>query len=159
MPEQSVAERLRANFEKAQARRTKALQFPPIEGLYIVFRPIIDFAEVEAALESVSDALPKSQMAIENAIRLMIVSSVDSYAMVDGERREIGLKLGVQLYDMIFPAENGEIRPQTDGEAVTRMFTTETGELDSLSILTFAQGLDVARKLSRMMVEAEPGKF
>jgi hypothetical protein len=152
-PELSVAERLRANFEKAQARKTQEFEFPTIEGLYIVFRPINDFAEAQAAIGGVDDRLTEAQKEIELALQMLVASSIDSYAMVDGKRFDIGLSLGVGLYDYLFPSENGEVRPTTDAEAVSLMFGQDT-----LGLVMYSRKLSVMRKMASALVEAEPGK-
>ncbi len=157
-PEPSVAERLRANFARAQARATQEFELPTIEGLWIVFRQLTDIAEVQDSLAEVNEHLAPSQVSIEAATRMLVASSVDSYALIDGTRHEIGLRLGLGLYDHLFPAENGEIRPATDAEAVALMFQTADGSTDTLSLVMFAQRLDVSKKMLRAFVEGEPGK-
>lgn len=157
-PEPSVAERLRANFEKAKQQHTQELQHPMIEGLFIVFRSIDDFAEANTAFDGINDYLSDDQKQIELALKLLVSSSVSSYAIVDGQRHEIGLPLGVALYDYLFPAENGSVRPTTDGEALVATFVKDDGRPDTFSLVMFSRKLDVMRKMLAIIVEAEPGK-
>lgn len=152
VPELSVADRLRANFAAAQSQRTQEFEFPPISGLYIVFRTIEDFGEAHDTIMG-NPGLPAAQQEIAMAINLLVASSIDSYAIVDGDRHDIGLKLGVDLYDLIFPAEEGQIRPRTDGEAVALMFGADT-----LSLVMFSRKLNTLKKIQSALVEADPGK-
>ena len=153
-PALSVAERLRANIVKAQQRRTQDLVFPNSEELHILFRPLDDFGELRDVLNiDGMNSLSESKQEIQAAINTLAASSVDSYAVIDGDRVDIGLPLGLRLYDYIFPVEDGEVRPQTDGEAISLMFAGDT-----VALVMFARKLDVWRKIQSALVESEPGK-
>ena len=153
-PALSVAERLRANIVKAQQRRTQDLVFPNSEELHILFRPLDDFTELHDVLNPEKLAgMAEGTAEVQAAINTLAASSVDSYAVIDGDRVDIGLPLGLKLYDYIFPVEDGEIRPQTDGEAISLMFGGDT-----VALVMFARKLDVWRKIQSALVESEPGK-
>ena len=151
-PDLSVSERIRASIVKAQQRKTQDLIFPESEELHILFRPLDDFTELQPLLAEVAGS-PEGQQAIQAAINTLVASSVDSYAVVDGEKVDIGMKLGLGLYDFIFPVENGEVRPTTDGEAISLMFGGDT-----VALVMFARRLHVWQKIQAAVVEAEPGK-
>lgn len=139
-PTNSVAEHLRASFRKAQSRKTKDVAIPGYDELHVVFRALDDYSEVRDGIAKILSkrGIPESTREIEMGIQTLLMSSVDSYAMVAGEKVEIGLPLGVALYDYIWPAEDeNEIRPQTDAEAVTMLF------LSTMSLMTVTAELDM----------------
>ena len=98
----SVAAHLAASFEASQKANSKDLPVPGYDGLFVTFKALTDWAAVKGVV--VGD--PSNQTTddeIESAAKLLIAASVGSYAIIDGERYDIGLPLGAELYASIFP--------------------------------------------------------
>lgn len=157
----SVAEHLRKSFQKAQAsRKPKEIAVPGYDGLFLVFRPLDSYEEVGETIEATmkrlrGQRLTRWQRDVAIAVDTMLLGAIGSYAMVDDVRYEIGIPLGVELYNYIFPPEpdpeTGDVgpRPMTDQEAVYMLF------LDDLSLMNMASELDEWWKTAGVEVEEE----
>lgn len=152
-PEESVAERLRASLARSLAGTTQDLRVPGYDELHLVFRALSDWGEFrDAVREAQIDAryAREADQEIKVATTTMLLACVDSYAVVDGVKAPIGEKLGLPLYDYIFPADGtGEYRPQTDGEAVILLFGGDT-----VALMMFAGQLNIWSKAQEMAAEA-----
>jgi len=73
----------------------------------------------------------QAQQQIALGTETLVRAAVDSYVMKDdGTKVPIGKKLGLELYDYIFPPDGtGSYRPMTDGEAVNLLFPTGSSAL------------------------------
>lgn len=135
----SVAEHLRASFKKAVERKTRDVKLPDYDELHVIFRALDDYAELRDGIRDVVDrpGLADAEREIEISLRTLVMSSVDSYAVIEGEKHEIGLPLGAALYDYINPPAEGEQRALTDEQATLLLFRgtmalmTVSGELST----------------------------
>ena len=136
-PTSSVADHLRATFVEAQQDREKDIAIPGYEELHVIFRPLTDYAQQRQAVsQSSRPGMSQATREIEVSIGDLIAASVSSYALVGGVRAEIGLPLGIGLYDFIFPSQDGERpeqRPGTDAEAVMLLFDNNTLRLMTIA--------------------------
>jgi hypothetical protein len=156
-PERSVADQLRQSFAVAKSTRTKDFQVPGYEPpLFLVLRGIDDFSELRKMIVDVvrkTKYLPKEQIAqqqIALGAATLIKAAVDSYVINDeGEKVVLGKKLGLELYDLIWPPDgSGSYRPMTDSEAVQLLFP-----LGSASLMTVAAAYDLWQKGTSFEVE------
>lgn len=122
---QSVAEHLREAFRKRQSNKTVDLEIPGYGGLFGTFRALDDYAELREAIQDVAKkrGISEADREVEIAASTLLLASVSSYALVDGQHVDIPHPLGLGLYDYIFPAEDEmEARPGSDSEAVHMLF-------------------------------------
>ena len=154
----SVAEHLRTSFRKAQSNRApKHVKVPGYDGLYLKFRPLDSYEEVAETIKATIKRNPHisaTQRDVAVGVETMLLASVGSYAIVDGETYDIGLTLGLQLYNYIFPPETDEEGhpipgPSTDQEAVYLLF------IDDLSLMNVATMLDMWWKNAGVETEDE----
>lgn len=124
-PTPSVAEHLRESFRRRQGNKTKDVKIPGYDGLYVTFRALDDYTEVREAIKDIARkrGIPEGDREVELAVQTLLLAAVDSFAIINGERIDIGQPLGLGLYDYIFPEEDeGEERPMTDAQAVIALF-------------------------------------
>lgn len=150
-PDRSVADRLGASIKRAQGSKTQDLIFPDSDELHLTFRGMTDLSELKQAFD-LNPSLSESEAEVQAAINTLVQTSTGSYAVVDGKRVDIGLKLGVSLYAYLFPAEAGEPQPMTDGEAVVLMFGGDT-----VGLTMFARKLTVWRRIQANVLEVTAG--
>jgi hypothetical protein len=159
VPEQSVAEQLRASFAVAQTQRTTEIRIPGYTpALFGVFRGIDDYSELRQMIVGVvkkTRYLPKGQLAqqqIALGSETIIRASTDTYVLKDdGEKVVLGKRMGIELYDLIFPDEgSGSYRPMTDSEALILLFPLGTS-----SLMTVAAELDQWMKDASQLTEEE----
>lgn len=160
-PAKSVSERLRESFVRSQAVKTQDIAIPGYDELHVIFRVLDDYTELRRVLRGAqlrNRHLPESAQEIQASIETLILASVDSYAVVDGQRIDIGLPLGLALYDYIFPVSAEDpakpsLRPTKDGEAVTMLFGS------TVALMFVASQLDVVSKMAAITAETElPGE-
>lgn len=127
-PIESVADILRAGYEQAKAQQEpKDMVLPgygePVSELHILFRHIPDYEELRNDLRK---TLKKGMRgaALEMALgkETLRLASTGSYALVNGERKELGQPLGLALYAALGLPPG----PQTDGEAIHLLFHEDT---------------------------------
>jgi hypothetical protein len=142
-PTPSVAEHLRKSFRAKQGNKIESFPIAGYDGLFVTFRALDDYAEVRNATVEVVKrrGVPEAEREIEIGIETLKLSSIGSYAIIDGQKIDIGLPLGVDLYDYIFAADPDaddapEHRPQTDNEAIILLFD------NTMALMLLASRLD-----------------
>lgn len=133
-PTLSVAELLRAAYEDAAAaREPKDIQIygygEPDTELHVLLRMVDDLEEISDALRPAMrrKGVKPTQRQLDVAIDTLLLASVGSYAVVNGERHDLGVPLGLELYDQLFPDDgSGKPRPATDRQAVVLLFHNKT---------------------------------
>lgn len=127
----SVADLLRAGYERALVDR------PPMDAvihgygepkteLHILLRPLENYEENRKNLRPViKKGRGASQQEQAIARRTLALAAAGSYALVNGERHEIGHNLGLDLYGYLFP-QNGQVGPGTDDQAIILLFHSKT---------------------------------
>jgi hypothetical protein len=157
VPERSVAEQLRDSFAVAKSQRTTEIRIPGYDPTLVgVFRGIDDYSELRALVVSVMKKtrhLPKNQQAqqqIALGAETIIRASTDTFVLRDdGEKVVLGKRLGLELYDLIFPVDgSGAYRPMTDAEALILLFPLGTS-----SLMTVAAELDQWMKNASLLTE------
>jgi hypothetical protein len=136
--EKTVAEVLREQYEAARARRTVGLKIPGYDSLYGVFRAVGDFREVHGATKP-GPGGAKDEVALSEgfAVDLLLLASVGTYAVIDGERSDLP-PLGAELHAHLFgPSEI----PLKDAEAMYLLFP-----LGTYSMVEVATRLDQWQK-------------
>lgn len=121
----SPAERLRRSFKAAQERRTIDLRMSGYDEFYITFTGL----DLEEMRSIVSDStartrrLGRTEQQKQIARSVLARASVGSYVVIDGEEVQIGMPLGLSLYNYIWPADDASVaRPTTDTEAISLLF-------------------------------------
>lgn len=152
-PTPSVAQHLRDSANRARQHKTRSMRLPDYDGLYVTFRALDDYREVRAAIREVLKrrGVRPEDREVEIAIETLLLASTGSYAEIDGRRHDIGLPLGVELYDYIWPAEGeDEVRPSSDSQAVVLLFGSNT-----VQITAMAAELDMWFKDTGRLVDEE----
>lgn len=127
----SVAALLRAGYERALAERAPLDKVitgygEPETELHVLFRALEDYDENRKNLRPViKKARDASQQEQAIARRTLALAAAGSYALVNGERHEIGHNLGLGLYAYLFP-QNGQAGPATDDQAIILLFHSKT---------------------------------
>ena len=131
-PTLSVADLLRKGYnDAAAAKPPKDILIPgygePDTELHGLFRILDDYEEVRDGLkESMRQRNVKpAQRELEGGMDTLLMASIGSYAVVNGQRHEIGHPLGVELYDYLFP-DDGSPRPGNDRQALVLLFHRKT---------------------------------
>lgn len=129
----TVADLLRQGYQEAQqAREPKDIVLhgygEPVSELHVTFRCLDDYEEVRDALREAlkKQGLKPAQRELAAGIETLALAATDSYALINGERHELGLPLGLALYDHLFPATDGSARPMNDAQAITMLFHSKT---------------------------------
>lgn len=142
-PTPSVAEHLRNSFRERQGNKVESFPIAGYDGLFVTFRALDDYAEVRNAVGEVVKrrGVPEAEREIEIGIETLKLSSIGSYAMIDGQKIDIGLPLGIDLYDYIFAADPDSDdepthKPQTDNEAIILLFD------NTMALMLLASRLD-----------------
>lgn len=128
------ADTLRAAYEAATATvEPKDIQVrgygEPASELHVLYRMLDDYAEVRDGLRGARGRgkVQPATRELEMAMDTLHMASVGSYALVNGERHEIGHPLGLELYNYLFPDDgSGKARPGTDRQAIVMLYHGKT---------------------------------
>lgn len=142
---QSVRDRVRAGAQRHRARSSIDVLLPGYDDLYVTFRQLSDYTAIRDRYlkrlrqQGQSDA----QMEIGIAIETLLAASTGSYAQIDGERYDLpGEGLGIELYDEIWGGDEDAVVPTNDAQALTLMFLTDEGLVNTVQITSLAAELE-----------------
>ena len=139
----SVAARLRESFAEGQANKTREVEIPGYDGLFGVFRAIDDYTEVRPVIARAAKARgDEAQKEISIAAETLLLSSVDTFAMVDGKRVDIGLPLGKGLYDTLWEGDESHVQVDNDRQALSLLIPS------TVSLVALAGQVDLWSKQS-----------
>jgi hypothetical protein len=125
----SVIAALRAGHDEAvQKRKPKDMILPgygePVKELHVEYRALTDYDEVrEQTRKTFAKGMAPAVLEKELGKEMLRIASINSYALIDGQRIDIGLPLGLELYSQLFPDKPG---PRTDGEAIVLLYDSNT---------------------------------
>lgn len=132
-PVRTPADILRAAYEDAAAEvEPKDIQIrgygEPDSELHVLYRMLDDYAEVRGlTLAQARQKVKPAVRDVEMAIDTLHMASVGSYALVNGERHDIGVPLGLELYNYLFPDDgSGKTRPGNDRQAIIMLYHGKT---------------------------------
>jgi hypothetical protein len=99
---------LRASIAQAQQRRTKDFEIPGYDPpLWLTLRAGDEYGEMRSIAEPHANVLPEAERDMRIAADTLIAMCLDAFAMVDGEKRSLGVTLGLGLAAYIgLEAEN-----------------------------------------------------
>ena len=137
---QSVLDTLRASAIRKRAHKKRDWPIADYDGLYVTFQLLEDYNTTRAQLLQTLKrrGVSAGSREISIALKMLIAASVDSYAIVNDQRYELGLPLGIDLYDQLWPAGRSVEgqpagRPRNDEQAVIMLFGGNTVRITSLA--------------------------
>jgi hypothetical protein len=131
-PVRTPADILRSAYEQAAAEvEPKDIQVrgygEPDSELHVLYRMLDDYAEVRGLTRTQNRKVKPEVRDVEMAIDTLQIASVGSYAVVGGERHDLGEPLGLGLYNLLFPEDgSGKARPGNDRQAIIMLYHGKT---------------------------------
>lgn len=132
MPDQSIADMLRASVENATDPEPLSIQLPVFDPpVSMVLRKIKDVKEREAAMAGLEKIKDDTDRGLQAVVRMLVLACEYCTITVEGATHQLP-PLGLPLWSYIY-GETTEA-PMNDVEAVFALYTDRRGETDTTAI-------------------------
>jgi len=123
--------------------RSEDFAIPGYGGrLWGTFQALDDYGEVRQIGRAAGGVEDPTEQEMYVAIGTLVRASVDMFAVIDGQKEPLGVKLGLPLAQYLGLAEGIE----NDRQAVFALFTDEEGALNSMALMELFQNYSLWRR-------------